>query len=166
MVGSDTFTLVYDAENRLVGVKKNSVSMATFVYNDDGQRVKSTVSGVTTYFVGAYYEVNASTNEVAKYYYAGASRVAVKKYILPQTPKLLYLLRDHLGSTSLSVSASSGEVIETHYRAASLWDKPWDEVRYTTPAQLKETLPNQQKRRITQSSTWQKNPRKRNKTPK
>lgn len=57
--------------------------------------------------------------------------MAVKKYILPQTPKLLYLLGDHLGSTSLSVSASSGEVIETRY-------KPWGEVRYTTP---NKTLP-------------------------
>ena len=42
IVGSDTFTLIYDAENRLVEVKKNSVSMATFVYDGDGRRVKST----------------------------------------------------------------------------------------------------------------------------
>lgn len=31
--------LLYDAENRLVEVKKNSVTMATFVYDGDGRRV-------------------------------------------------------------------------------------------------------------------------------
>jgi hypothetical protein len=31
----------FDAENRLVEVKKNNVSMATFVYDGDGQRVKT-----------------------------------------------------------------------------------------------------------------------------
>jgi YD repeat-containing protein len=66
VIGSDTLTLLYDAENRLVEVKKNSVSMATFVYDGDGRRVKSVVSGTTTYFVGAHYELTGS--QVTKYY--------------------------------------------------------------------------------------------------
>ena len=44
---------------------------ATFVYDGDGQRVKSTIGGVTTYFVGAHYELTAG---VAKKYYCEASR--------------------------------------------------------------------------------------------
>jgi len=54
VIGSDTYTMLYDAENRLVEVKKNSVStlapgasagVATFVYDGDGRRVKSVVNG-------------------------------------------------------------------------------------------------------------------------
>ena len=62
--------LSYDAENRLVEVKKNTVSMATFVYDGDGRRVKSTINGTTTTFVGSHYEVTGST--VAKYYFLGS----------------------------------------------------------------------------------------------
>jgi YD repeat-containing protein len=64
--------LIYDAENRLVEVKKNSDSTATFIYDGDGNRVKSTINGVTTYFIGVHYiipvgdEVTGST--VTKYY--------------------------------------------------------------------------------------------------
>jgi len=36
-----------------------------------------------------------------------------------------YLVGDHLGSTSLTVNASTGDVVETRY-------KPWGEVRWTT----------------------------------
>ncbi|MBV6396868.1 MAG: hypothetical protein HFACDABA_02470 [Anaerolineales bacterium] len=68
---------------------------------------------------------------MTKYYFAGASRIAVRKYIVPQSSTLTYLAGDHLGSTSLAVDASTGEVIETRY-------KPWGEVRYTTPSK---TLP-------------------------
>ncbi|HEU0291924.1 MAG TPA: hypothetical protein VFR47_04270, partial [Anaerolineales bacterium] len=50
IVGAETFNLIYDAENRLVEVKKNSVSMATFVYDGDGRRMQSTINGVTTVF--------------------------------------------------------------------------------------------------------------------
>ena len=55
----------------------------------------------------------------------------MRKYIVPQSSTLTYLAGDHLGSTSLAVDASTGEVIETRY-------KPWGEVRYTTPSK---TLP-------------------------
>jgi RHS repeat-associated protein len=62
---------------------------------------------------------------------AGASRVAVRKYTVPQNGALTYLLGDHLGSTFLAVDSVTGETIETRY-------KPWGEVRYTTAAK---TLP-------------------------
>jgi len=78
---------------------------------------------------GAHYEVKGS--EITKYYFAGAERIAVRKYVVPQTTTLTYLLGDHLGSTSLAVDASTGAVTETRYKA-------WGEVRYTTPSK---TLP-------------------------
>jgi hypothetical protein len=87
---------------------------ATFVYDGDGKRVKSTFNGTTTtYFVGAHYEVSGST--ITKYYYAGAQRIATPA--LHQTQcgasvrtngTLNYLLGDHLGSTSL-ITNSAGD---------------------------------------------------------
>jgi RHS repeat-associated protein len=125
-IGTDIFNLAYDAENRLVEVKKNNTIIATFIFDADGKRVSATNNGETVLFIGGHYEVNTTTNEKTKYYMAGASRIAVRKEIIPVSSTLTYLLTDHLGSSSLAVDASTGEVIETRY-------KPWGEVRYTTP---------------------------------
>jgi len=115
-------------------VKKNSVTQMKFIYDGDGRRVKSEAytNGVLTetiLFIGAHYEVKG--NEITKYYFAGTTRVAMRKYIVPQTTTLTYLIGDHLGSTSLAVDATTGAVTETRYKA-------WGEVRYTTP---NKTLP-------------------------
>jgi RHS repeat-associated protein len=128
IIGADTYNLSYDAENRLIEVKKNSVITATFLYDGDGRRVKSVLGAEITLFFGAHYEIkNPGQNQVeTKYYLAGGSRVAMRSYTVPQNSTLTYLMGDHLGSTSLAVNASTGTVIETRYKA-------WGEVRYTTP---------------------------------
>ena len=95
---------------------------ASFVYDGDGARVKSTINGVTTYFVGSHYEKSGST--VTKYYYAGSQRIAMRK-----GGTLSYLLSDHLGSTSITTNSAGALVSELRY-------KPWGETRYsngTTP---------------------------------
>ena len=49
---------------------------------------------------------------------------------------------NHLGSTSLTTDANGNVVSELRYCEASLWDKPWGEVRYaggTTPTQYQYT---------------------------
>ncbi len=127
-IGGNEYELDYDAENRLISVSGTNVS-ALFTYNGDGQRVKSVINGETIYFVGGYYEKKGS--EITKYYGAGASRIAVRKYVVPQYNTLNYILGDHLGSTSITVDATSGDTVETRY-------KPWGEVRFTT---ANETLP-------------------------
>jgi RHS repeat-associated protein len=102
----------------LVGVKKNNVTIASFVYDGDGKRVKSTINGVTTSFVGQHYEV---TNNVAtKYYFAGASRIAMQT-----SSTLTYLLTDHLNSTSITTNSTGGLVSELRY-------KPWGETRFSS----------------------------------
>jgi len=93
------------------------------------RRVKSEAytNGVlseTILFIGAHYEVKGS--EITKYYFAGTTRIAMRKYIVPQTTTLTYLIGDHLGSTSLAVDTATGAVTETRYKA-------WGEVRFTTP---------------------------------
>jgi hypothetical protein len=65
--------LSYDAENRLSSVSGSG--SATFIYDGDGKRVKATISGVTTGYVGDYYEVGATTK---KYYSIGGARVAMR----------------------------------------------------------------------------------------
>jgi len=68
--------------------------------------------------VGAHYEVTGST--VTKYYFAGAQRIALRA-----GGTLNYLLGDHLGSTSLTTSATGTVISELRYKA-------WGEVRYTS----------------------------------
>ena len=97
---------------------------------------------VATYFIGAHYEYNQTSNQVTKYYFAGTTRIAMRKYTVPQSMSVEYLvstsstrrLGDHLGSTSITTDANGAKVSEMRY-------KPWGEVRYswtaggsTTPA--------------------------------
>ena len=49
VVGGQTFTLGYDAENRLVSV--SGAATASFTYDGDGRQVKAVIGGTTTYYV-------------------------------------------------------------------------------------------------------------------
>ncbi len=116
-VSGQSYTLGYDAENRMTSV--SGALSASFVYNGDGMRVKSTVAGVTTAFIGNYYEWRGSAAASVKYYYAGSQRIAMRTG--SEAPK--YLLGDHLGSTSVTVNADgSGLQTQGYY--------PWGETRF------------------------------------
>jgi RHS repeat-associated protein len=125
------FEMGYDAENRVVsvtGINGTNYS-ANFVYDGNGQRVKSTINGETILFVGGYFELKGS--EIIKYYPGGAMR----KYVIPQSMNVEYVLSDHLGSASIMTDSNGSKVSEMRYT-------PWGEVRYswvdpnlsTTPA--------------------------------
>jgi len=58
-----------------------------------GNRVQSVENGQTTVFVGAHYEKTGS--QITKYYFAGSQRIAARKYAIPQSMKVEYLLTDH-----------------------------------------------------------------------
>jgi hypothetical protein len=92
-VGGTTY-LTYDAENHLVNA--SGAATAEFIYDGDGNRVKSITGGTTTVFVGNYYEWTSTSTK--KYYYAGATRLAMR-----DGNDLHYLFGDHLGSTSLTI---------------------------------------------------------------
>ncbi len=52
----------YDAENRLVEVKKNGATLATFMYDGDGNLVKAAITGgATTTYIGNYLEWTTGT---------------------------------------------------------------------------------------------------------
>jgi len=83
----------------------------------------TTITTITSYFIGNYYEQTGS--DVAKYYFTGATRIAMKKYTVPQNGTLTYLLGDHLGSTSITTDSDGNRVSEMRYTA-------WGEVRYSS----------------------------------
>ncbi len=120
VIGTDTYDLTYDAENHLVEVKKNGATLATFVYDGDGNRVKGTVGGVTTTYVGSYFEWRTFTIDMVSYYYAGATRVAMRT----GSSTINYLLGDHLGSNAITTNSSGVKSAEIRYY-------PWGTTRYT-----------------------------------
>ncbi len=119
-VGGSTYTLIYDAENRLVSV--SGAATASFTYDADGNRIKSVVNGETTIFVGSLYEKKlvGSTTTHTKYYTFGGRRIAVRVAGI-----LSWLLSDHLGSTAVTADGATGG------RTGELWYKPWGESRGT-----------------------------------
>ena len=74
------------------------------------------MDGVTTLYVNAMYQVKA--NVVTKYYVAGGQVVAIRT-----GSTLSYLISDHIGSNSITVSDTGTKTAETRYKA-------WGEVRY------------------------------------
>ena len=77
---------------------------------------------MTTNFIGGYYEKKGS--EITKYYFAGATRIAMRKYTIPQNMTVEYMLGDHLGSTSITTDTAGVKISEMRY-------KPWGELRYS-----------------------------------
>jgi YD repeat-containing protein len=111
---SSTTTYSYDAENRLTSV--SGAAAATFVYDGDGNRVKTTFGATTTVYVGNTYERdNGST--VRKYYYEGGVRVAMRT-----GGQTYYLLGDHLGSTNVTYNTATGSLTAQRFY-------PWGTVR-------------------------------------
>ncbi|MFZ2518730.1 MAG: hypothetical protein WA089_08510, partial [Anaerolineae bacterium] len=119
-IGGNTYTLTYDDENRLVSI--SGAATASYTYDADGARIKSVMNGETVTTIGNLYEkkvVGGATTHT-KYYYFNGQRVAVRV-----AGVLYWLLRDHLGSTTVTANGASGE------RTAELWYKPWGENRGT-----------------------------------
>jgi RHS repeat-associated protein len=106
----------------------------------DGNRVKSTLNGVTTIlpctqdrlFIGNWFEWHTDANDKVRYYYAvypersrraGGQRLAMRTGNNVPTSNLTYLFGDHLGSTSLTYKADTGAVTTQLYG-------PWGGVRW------------------------------------
>jgi hypothetical protein len=92
-------------------VKKNGSKVAEFWYDADGNRVKSEIGGVFTCFVGNYFEWSGSPSTMKKYYYASGQRIAMRTGSGSGDTGLLWLLTDHLGSTSASANPSGSRGI-------------------------------------------------------
>ena len=115
--GGKTFDYAYDAEHHLTSVSGSTT--ASMVYDGDGNRVKATIGGTTTVFIGKHFEWTGSTSTLIKYFYAGTQRIAMKK-----GSTVYYLFGDHLGSIAITASSAGAKLGELRY-------KPWGESRYT-----------------------------------
>ncbi|MFZ1466077.1 MAG: hypothetical protein WAV60_18685, partial [Anaerolineae bacterium] len=93
-VGGVTYTLVYDAENRVQQVKQGSTVLASYTHDADGNRVKAVIGSSTTVYVGTIYEktTSGSSTTITKYYQAGGQRIALRV-----NGVVRWLATDHLG---------------------------------------------------------------------
>jgi len=97
-----------------VSVSGSGIS-AAFVFDGDGNRVKATVSNVTTAFVGGYYEWTSNGNTA--YYSAGGARVAMRRTGYASDNGLFWILGDHLGSTSVTATSTGSLKAKMLYKA-------------------------------------------------
>jgi RHS repeat-associated protein len=100
------------------------------VYDGDGNRtkavqvarVKGLIGGVTTIYIGGYFEWTGSTESMKSYYYAGTVRVAMREGT-PNEGTVYYLLGDHLGSMAITTDSNGEYFAEIRYY-------PWGTERY------------------------------------
>jgi RHS repeat-associated protein len=121
-VGGITYTLIYDAESRLVQIKRGTDVQATYYYDGDGNRIRTEVGSTFTTYIGSHLEWECidSTCAMKKYYSAAGQRVALRK----GDGTLYFLLTDHLGNTAITATSSGGRYAELRYY-------PWGGTRYT-----------------------------------
>jgi RHS repeat-associated protein len=79
---------------------------ATYVYDGDGNLVKSVINNKSTYFLGKLYQkkIDGATTIVQKYYSSGSAQIAVRT-VSGATDTIQWMLSDHLGSTSTTANA-------------------------------------------------------------
>jgi RHS repeat-associated protein len=111
--------MIENPENSLSNVTGTANATSAFVYDGDGNRVKSTINTTTTAFIGNHTEWDVASSSLTRYYFAGSTRVAMRK-----NNAVYYLLSDHLGSTSLTTDQNGQNPVKQYYL-------PWGEVRYT-----------------------------------
>ncbi len=84
----------------------------------------SIVNGVTTVYLGDYYEYEVGTGIVRSYYGSGAA-MRIANAPNPEENGVFYLLRDHHGSTNLTIDSAGNVVGEMRYKA-------WGETCFTS----------------------------------
>ena len=89
-----TVIIDFDYENRLTEVKQGTTTLATFLYDADGNRVKGTDSGTTTVYIAGIYERQGAA--YTSYYEGGGLR----RSGYTSNNGVFYMLTDHLKSTS------------------------------------------------------------------
>ncbi|MCB2263769.1 MAG: DUF6531 domain-containing protein [Candidatus Thiosymbion ectosymbiont of Robbea hypermnestra] len=111
LVQDDRFTYVYNQANRLAEVRQGTATIATYLYNAEGQRVAKTLGGQTSHFLygpegqllGVY---DAATGDaLEEILYFGSTPAATVR-----SGTLYYIHTDHLGTPRL-VSDQSQTVI-------------------------------------------------------
>ncbi|GFO57427.1 hypothetical protein GMSM_44340 [Geomonas sp. Red276] len=115
LISGDGKYYEYNDANQLIRVRtgdKNGPVVSEYFYDYQGQRVKKVENGVTTYYVGKYYEASVVSGSVqnTSYFLSGDERIAKKD----QTGIYFYH-PDHLGGVNAVTNSSGGVVATTSY---------------------------------------------------
>ena len=104
--------MTYDVENRLLSVKKESIT-TNFLYNHSGQRIKKYTDTTSTTYISNTYEIEDNDGDVIirKYIFAGSNRIAT----IESTGHTYYYHSDHLGSSSIITDENGSEVQHLEY---------------------------------------------------
>ena len=94
-----------DVQNRLRESQNGSAINESYLYDDNGQRVKKTSNGVVTYYPFADYHLENGYK--VKYYFFNGQPIARYQ---ENGSNFLYLHADHLGSVVLTTYSGSGGV--------------------------------------------------------
>ncbi|WP_089725806.1 RHS repeat-associated core domain-containing protein [Candidatus Thiosymbion oneisti] len=102
LIQDDRFTYIYNQANRLAEVKQGTATIATYLYNAEGQRVVKTVGGRTSHFLygpggqllGVYDAATGDAREEILYF--DSIPVATAR-----NGTLYYIHTDHLGTPRL-----------------------------------------------------------------
>ena len=106
----------YNDANQLVRVRKDAPDgeiIAEYVYDYQGQRVKKTENGVTTYYIGKHYEERKgkTVDEKTSYFFANSQRIAKSSQKNKAPPQVSYYLNNHLGSADVVID-ENGKVLD------------------------------------------------------
>ena len=107
LIEDGSFVYVYNDANRLTEVLKkadNNRSIAQFVYDSSGSRIKKTEEGIVSYYISADYGIDDGEETV--YYFANDNRIAKEN-----SEGIFWYLDDHLGSTNVMID-ESGQLVE------------------------------------------------------
>ena len=131
ILGTDTWLVDYTAENKVERVRKNGATKAKYFYNGDGDRVKSVVGNVTTYYIGNLYERsvggdchNGGSCDT-KYYYASGKLVSLRRQNYAQSNGLRYIFEDHLNSTSLVIDSGGAKLYADYFTPFGGYLRKW-----------------------------------------
>lgn len=121
MIGGAGRTITYDPENRPASIT-TPTGTTTFIYDGNGRRVKKTIGGSTTVYIGKLYEC-AAVGTCSKYIFAEGKKIAIKP--TGTTGEIYYYHNDNLGSTSVITDKNGAKV-------QSLLYYPFGETRSNT----------------------------------
>jgi RHS repeat-associated protein len=110
--GGNDRAITYDGSGRPKRIVSGAV-IASMDYDADGARVKKTVGGVTTYYVGDNFEVTAGVP--TKYFLVAGLRIA-KRVGMPGAQVTIWLHTDRLGSINVITDAQGRETGRQVYR--------------------------------------------------
>ena len=144
--GGPTVTFEYDGRACHFGKLSAGSERGPKVASRRGNRVKKDEDGVVTHYPGRHYESTVGSGST-KYYYADGQLVTFERSAGydPEPYGMRYVLRDHLGSTSVIVSGTGAKLWEDRYL-------PFGDVRYTYRKDNDPAFPVQTKYRYT--SQW------------